>query len=716
MPTQHLKHQRCIFSTLLFTCFFIWLTPLLTAAEDIYHAGLREMLKTEHGISGGRWLLGDNEATTMSHAVWSKVAGEIIRVDNQPYTRTLRLTTEQFQPHSWDAYVRFPASAVKPGDVLLLMVWVRAQEAVSPIHVFEAQSPPYAKSLNRAIPTRSEWRLWMLPFTAQTGDGRYQINLGGIIGTVELSTPAILNFEQRYRTYELPVNTSTFAYEGREEGAPWRAAALQRIETLRKGELTIKVIDQAGQAVKGAVIEAKMKRHAFGFGTAITVEPWLQPSADGNTYLTKLTNLDGRGRGFNVAVFENALKWPPWEDESAHGTKDQVTQIARWLYERNLRLRGHTLLWPTWGAMPPDMKLNSGNPDYLTNRIRTHFINIMRHDGLREIVGEWDVLNEPVGCRDLEAALAGDGIYTDAFFWAQTANDYPRLFVNENEILGQAGSDSLAMERFKAIVTKIKSAGAPLDGIGVQGHMKNGLVPPTRLLKIFDELAEFGVDLAITEYDAAGVDPEIAAEYMRDILIATFSHPSATQFVMWGFWDGAHWQNDAPIFNRDWSLKPSGAVFVDWVLNKWWSEAQGVGDDRGLWTMRGFYGDYEINVRFRDAAHSQTMTFDPDHRVLTVVLNLDLTPPEPPTGLVLYQNYPNPFSEMTRIPFGLSSGAAVHFQVFNSEGDTVIDRRSRYDDGWHEILIELGALSSGVYYYRLHDGHGAQTRKMLLIK
>ena len=44
---------------------------------------------------------------------------------------------------------------------------------------------------------------------------------------------------------------------------------------------------------------------------------------------------------------------------------------------------------------------------------------------------------------------------------------------------------------------------------------------------------------------------------------------------MWGFWDGAHWKNNAPLYRRDWSLKPAGAAYRDLVLKTWRTDASG---------------------------------------------------------------------------------------------------------------------------------------------
>lgn len=71
--------------------------------------------------------------------------------------------------------------------------------------------------------------------------------------------------------------------------------------------------------------------------------------------------------------------------------------------------------------------------------------------------------------------------------------------------------------------------------------MGSNPTPPERVLQVFDDFAELGLRMSITEYDAQGAAPDIAADYMRDILICAFSHPAMHNFLMWGFWDGAHW-------------------------------------------------------------------------------------------------------------------------------------------------------------------------------
>jgi endo-1,4-beta-xylanase len=138
--------------------------------------------------------------------------------------------------------------------------------------------------------------------------------------------------------------------------------------------------------------------------------------------------------------------------------------------------------------------------------------------------------------------------------------------------------------------------GAPLDGIGLQGHFGTSLTGPEDMLKILDRFARFKKTLWITEYDVVIDDAELAGRFTRDFYTTLFSHPAVGGIVMWGFWDGSHWKNNAPLFAKDWSEKPAGRAYRDLVLRRWRTAASGKSDASGTFATRGFFGDYDVVV------------------------------------------------------------------------------------------------------------------------
>lgn len=92
------------------------------------------------------------------------------------------------------------------------------------------------------------------------------------------------------------------------------------------------------------------------------------------------------------------------------------------------------------------------------------------------------------------------------------------------------------------------------------------------------------------------------------------------------------------------------------------------------------------------------------------------------TGVALEQNYPNPFNPSTTISFTLVSDAAVDLSVYNSLGQKVatILRGTAFAGTqqvtWNGTDDAGRALPSGVYIYRLSDGHTTLQRSMMLAK
>ena len=138
----------------------------------------------------------------------------------------------------------------------------------------------------------------------------------------------------------------------------------------------------------------------------------------------------------------------------------------------------------------------------------------------------------------------------------------------------------------------------------MQAHFGLQMTPPEELFERLNGFAAFGLPLAITEFDVNTTDERLQADYLRDFLTVAFSHPAVSSFLMWGFWEGMHWLPDAALYRQDWSLKPNGQVWRDLVLKTWWTNANGRTDRNGVFTTRGFLGEYEISA----TANGKTVT------------------------------------------------------------------------------------------------------------
>jgi endo-1,4-beta-xylanase len=212
---------------------------------------------------------------------------------------------------------------------------------------------------------------------------------------------------------------------------------------------------------------------------------------------------------------------------------------------------------------------------------------------------EWDVVNEPSANKRLANVLGEDEIAA----WykrAKALDPTPKLFLNDYGNLGEGNLDA----EYKRIIKRVLALGAPLEGIGLQGHFDVKVTPPEELYTRLQDFAALGLPLAITEFDVNTTDEALQADYLRDFMTVAFSTPGVDSFLMWGFWQGQHWLPDAALYRQDWSIKPNGQAFKDLIFKTWWTNVSGSSDSGGAYTTRGFLGDYDVTV----TANGKTVT------------------------------------------------------------------------------------------------------------
>ena len=181
-------------------------------------------------------------------------------------------------------------------------------------------------------------------------------------------------------------------------------------------------------------------------------------------------------REFNSVTAENAFK--PGEVHPAEGVWrwEGADSIASFCREHGLMLRGHNLLWHTkQGAnwMLYDKKGKLVKKEVFYARLREHIFTIMTR--YKDLCYCWDVVNEAIADQQRPGEppyrqseyykLCGDEFIAKAFEFAHEANPDALLFYNDyNEC------DPGKRDRIYNMVKKMKEAGVPIDGIGMQGH------------------------------------------------------------------------------------------------------------------------------------------------------------------------------------------------------------------------------------------------------
>ena len=355
------------------------------------------------------------------------------------------------------------------------------------------------------------------------------------------------------------------------EPCDWRAEANARIEQLRKRDVRIRIVDPGGVPIGGVTVDATQRRHRFGFGSAIN------GNITNAAYAAFFTN------HFEWAVMENEAKWPANEPAPGEVTYAAADEIAAFCRDHGIVLRGHTMFWAVEDRVPPwvrdlaDAELASA----LANRIESaagHFRGAFAH---------WDVNNEMLHGRFFADRL-GLAIRPWMFTQVRAADPGAVLFVNDFNVV--AGTET---EAYVQQVGGLLAAGAPVDGIGAQGHF-GAAVDPVQVEARIDRLAACGLPIWITEYDSVNADAAVRAENLEALYRTAFSKAAVEGILMWGFWAGAHWRGpDAAIVDLDWAVNEAGRRYQS-LLAEWTTRTSGVSGVDGEVPVRGFHGEYDV--------------------------------------------------------------------------------------------------------------------------
>jgi endo-1,4-beta-xylanase len=553
-------------------------------------------------------------AFKLSSAANESAKMSTVAVKGQPFSSALRIEVSAKPRRPTDVQISAPVeAATASGDVLMVSFWMRSGVAgeatldagfrAAPGAAGRAGSPsvPGApgrggrgmffgqSALNAAAVAGPSWKKVQFPFALarafNQGEAEVFFTFGMREQTVEIGGIELVNCGTSEKVADLPF--TKLGYAGSEPNAAWRKAAEARIEKIRKGNLTVRVQDKAGKPVRGAQVAVRMRKHAFLFGTAVNATALSSQRLSSETLARYKQEI---GRLFNFAVMENEMKWPQW---SRVESRPATIAAVDWLRESGLQVRGHNLVWPSWNNTNVKAAQDAkGDPAALAKVIADHIAEATT--AFRGRLVDWDVINETFTNHDFMDIL-GRHAMVDWFNAARAGDPAAKLYINDFNIL--EGEDKAHQDDYAATIQYLIEQGAPVDGIGLQSHFPARVTPIDELLRRFDRFAAFGKELEITEFDIDTSDEATQADYTRDFMTAAFSQPSVKAFVMWGFWEGAHWKPRGAMLGRDWSLKPNGEAYQDLVFKRWWTNADGKTAASGTFTTRGFLGDYEIEVK-----------------------------------------------------------------------------------------------------------------------
>lgn len=538
-------------------------------------------------IPAGGTLLNATSGTTFQRI--GKGTLTEIAVVGQPFTKGLRSVVTTDVNNSWDAQIQFSTVAgIATNDVILVAFYARTLSSVQEtgegsLTVVVENNTTYTKEISTKIAIGRDWKQYYASVKSNStwtaAQVRYAFFVGYASQTIEIADVKFLNYKTTLALSDLPVTEIT--YSGQAADAAWRVSAADRINQIRKGKVDVVVQDKDGKVLKDASVTIEMVRHQFGFGSAIPASVFLTNT----TFRNKVYEL------FNEVVFENDLKWPQFNPNSTLNLRRSLDSLDR----KKIAVRGHNVIWPSWKWCPATLQALSTNPPALKSAIEKRIDEVTLFTKGR--LNDWDVINEPYSEHEIMDVL-GNEVMADWLKRVRLNDQNVKLYINDYGILSSSGQDVKKQDSYFNLIKYLEGLGAPVDGVGMQGHFSSDLTPITKVYSIIDRFAALGKEIKITEHDINITQRAVQADYTRDFMTILFSHASVKSFMIWGFWQNSHWRPDAALFNADWTIRPHGEAWKKLVFDEWWTKKTDlIADAGGKVTFEGFLGTYKYTVK-----------------------------------------------------------------------------------------------------------------------
>jgi endo-1,4-beta-xylanase len=278
---------------------------------------------------------------------------------------------------------------------------------------------------------------------------------------------------------------------------------------------------------------------------------------------------------------EIALKWDAIEPAQGSFQFGSMDALLGFALMQGMKLRGHTLLWhgsvPAWAAeLLPAQR--SWAP------VRRYFEAVLSKYG--RVIAQWDVVNEPI-----ETGHRMDGLRDSVFLRAFGPDYIPwalrearrlapqaELMVNEFALESQDRVEHDRRYHFLKLLERLRRAGAPLDGVGLQAHLElsKGPFAAEAYAGFLREIANLGLFMVVSELDVKEYDYMLSPD-QRDRRVAdataryldvVLAQPAVRGVMTWGLSDRHSWLK---VTSDDLARFPGG-----------WRDGSGPGLNRGL--------------------------------------------------------------------------------------------------------------------------------------
>lgn len=375
----------------------------------------------------------------------------------------------------------------------------------------------------------------------------------------------------------------------------------KQTDMVRKRDVIMKFSGSNADCLSETFVEVRQVHNSFPIGSCI-----MRTNIDNEDFVEFFV------KNFNWAVFGNEMKWPwtePQQGKFNYKDADELLDLCR---THNIPVRGHCIFWEVEDTL--QSWVQSLNKNDLMTAVQNRLRGLLTR--YKEKIRHYDVNNEMLHGSFFQDRLGKD-IWSYMFKTAHQLDPSVVLFVNDYHV--EDGCDSRSSpEKYIHHVLDLQEQGAPVGGIGLQGHIDSPVGPI--VCSALDKLSILGLPIWFTELDVSSTNEYVRADDLEVMLREVFAHPAVHGIMLWGFWELFMSRDNAHLVNADGTINEAGKRFLA-LKQEWLSHAHGHTDNQGEFRFRGFHGSYTVEIATPKKKFSRTFVVDKGDSPLVVTMN-----------------------------------------------------------------------------------------------
>ncbi|KAJ0025435.1 hypothetical protein Pint_08583 [Pistacia integerrima] len=376
----------------------------------------------------------------------------------------------------------------------------------------------------------------------------------------------------------------------------------RQADKIRKCDVILKFSGGDSSSGYGSFLKVAQTQNSFPIGSCIN-----RSQIDNEDFVDFFT------KNFNWAVFGNELKWYWTEPQQGNFNYKDADDMLDLCKTHNIEARGHCIFWEVQATV--QSWIQSLNKNDLMTAVQNHLTGLLtRYKGKFR---HYDVNNEMLHGSFYQDRLGKD-IRANMFKTANQLDPSATLFVNDYHV--EDGCDPRSSpEKYIEHILDLQEQGAPVGGIGIQGHIDSPVGPI--VCSALDTLGILGLPIWFTELDVSSTNECVRGDDLEVMLREAFAHPAVEGIMLWGFWELFMSRNSAHLINAEGDINEAGKRFLA-LKQEWLSQAHGHIDEQGEFSFRGFPGTYTLELV---TIHKKIKkTFVVDKSDSPVVVSIDL--------------------------------------------------------------------------------------------